>query len=126
MITRRDACLGLATGLLLAPAAADETRMAKIVEFAKNLPSRDSARAIGAAYLASHPGDNDPQVLARALMADLGTADALRSGPLDQQAIARGIAEAVRADFIEGRLVRLEGWVFSRTEARFCGLCSLL
>jgi hypothetical protein len=36
------------------------------------------------------------------------------------------VQKNARADFVQGNLVQLEGWVLSRTEARQCALLSLL
>ena len=67
-----------------------------------NLPS---ARAIGAAYLRSHPAD---RLDAETLVAALPT-----------------VAEHVRNDFSNARVVTVDGWMLAVTEARLCALAYL-
>jgi len=80
--------------------------------------ARASARIIGAAYLATHPDEADPALLRRAIAADLAPA-----AQRDQAELDRALAHRVRADFLEQRTVKVDGWVLSRTEARLCALC---
>lgn len=39
--------------------------------------------------------------------------------------LASRIADSIRRDFAERRVVRVDGWVLARTEAEICGLCAL-
>ena len=61
-----------------------------------------ASRAIGAAYLRAHPRDT---------LADAHTAARLPRPHL---------AARVREDFAAGRVVMLDGWMLSVTEARLC------
>jgi hypothetical protein len=63
-----------------------------------------AARAIGAAYLRAHPNDS------------LTDARAIATQPRAH------IAARVREDFAAGRVVLLDGWMLSVTEARLCAL----
>jgi hypothetical protein len=69
-------------------------------------PFADSAaaRAIGAAYLRAYPHD--------------ALADARAAARLARTEIAA----RVRDDFAAGRVVMLDGWMLSVTEARLCAL----
>ena len=93
-ITRRR---GLFAGLLFPltkPSPADRALSAH----------QAAARTIGAAYLRAYPRDTlaDARVIA-----DLPRAQ---------------IAARVREDFAAGRVVMLDGWMLSVTEARLCAL----
>lgn len=77
---------------------------------ARLLPHRASARTIGLAYLAVAPGESSAEQLRERLGS---LADAAR------------IAEQVRADFAAGRVVVIDGWTLSLTEARACALVAL-
>jgi hypothetical protein len=64
-----------------------------------------SARVIGAAYIRSHPADDFD----------------ISELPPDRPAIAA----RVRDDFANGRIVTVDGWMLSITEARLCALAYL-
>lgn len=102
-ITRRSGLLG---GLLLAlsrrRAAADDAGLGSLFTQA------GSARTIGAAYLRAYP---DAALTARSWpVASLARAD---------------VAARVSNDFANGRVVMVEGWMLSQTEARLCALAQL-
>jgi hypothetical protein len=68
------------------------------------LANSKAARAIGATYLRAYPNDT------------LADACAVAGCPRPQ------IAARVRDDFAAGRVVMLDGWMLSVTEARLCAL----
>ncbi len=73
--------------------------------------------AVGRAYIAAVPGATHVDDLRR----DLGLAGSATSVvPFDAELDA-----AVKADFGEGRIVLLDGWMLSRTEARLAALVAL-
>ena len=83
-----------------------------------------SAAAVGRAYLAAirprPTGAGSPP----------GSKQALRCQACDpaQDRIAllrAALARQIRADFAAARVVRVDGWVLSETEARLCGLAAL-
>lgn len=73
--------------------------------------ARAAARRVGRAYLRRHPAEADVALLRAALAADLGDPERLRA--------------RVRGDFEREAVVRVQGWVLSRTEARLCALEAL-
>jgi hypothetical protein len=83
-----------------------------------------SAAVVGRAYLAGHPGEADRDWLAAQLGADLRCQDCdpARS---DAARLRAGLARQLRADFAQSRVVRVDGWVLSVTEARLCALAAL-
>lgn len=83
-----------------------------------------SAAAVGRRYLAGHPQEADRAWLAAQLDADLRCQDC---DPLqaDERRLRAGLSRQIRADFARRRVVRVEGWVLSVTEARLCALAAL-
>jgi hypothetical protein len=76
----------------------------------------ERAREIGTKYRATAPAEN--------------TADALRAAISRPQRRfpwigRRLIDDQIRDDFADGRIVVINGWVLSETEARMCALYSL-
>jgi hypothetical protein len=83
-----------------------------------------SAAVVGRAYLAGHPAEADRAWLAAQLGGDLRCQDCdpARS---DATRLRAGLARQLRADFAQSRVVRVDGWVLSVTEARLCALAAL-
>jgi hypothetical protein len=80
-----------------------------------------AARAIGEAYLRELEVEpTRPSILEH-------TAGALKiiATARTQKAALTELVSAVRRDFQEGRVLRLEGWVVSRTEVELCALTLL-
>lgn len=126
MIARRHLLAGTAALAALAGlphAAAADARAAALLA---TIRSPGSARAIGEAYLATHPHEANVTLLVDALDADQATSRCLAAEPCDPIVVAQAVAEAVRADFIARRTVKLDGWVLARTEARLCALHALV
>jgi hypothetical protein len=80
-------------------------------------PLQDAC-GLGRRYLQDCPDEAHPDVLAR-LVTGKAWADGL---PLAPAVWKRAIAEGQAADFAAGRVVALEGWILSLTEARLCAL----
>jgi hypothetical protein len=115
---RRAVVGGLGAGLLLGLASAPEPcgagdRGDGLADLFSTLPS---ARAIGAAYLRSCVDDAPgPATLAAELPAGETVA-----------ALREAVAERVRNDFANGRVVTVDGWLLARTEVRLCALAYLV
>jgi hypothetical protein len=90
---------------------------------ALNRPS--AAAAVGRAYLVAHADECDAGYLAHQIMERLHGAgeDTTRA---DGTCLRRAIAVEIRRDFTMGRVVSVDGWILSQTEARLCGLAALL
>jgi hypothetical protein len=81
----------------------------------------EAARQLGRHYLATHPDEANVATLATLLYSE-------GSGwwPPDGPAVLRaGIAARRKADFSAGRVVQVDGWVLTSTEARACALAAL-
>ena len=83
-----------------------------------------SAAVVGRRYLAGHPQEADRQWLAGELDADLRR-QGCDSRQADAARLRAGLARQVRTDFARSRVVRVDGWVLSVTEARLCALAAL-
>ncbi len=101
-----------AVGWRLADGGADspEERLTAV------LGERDAARSVGRRYLAGHPDERDERALLRLLM-PLGD-----PATLTQERVRR----VVRSDFVAGRVVLVDGWYLSQTEARLCALATFV
>lgn len=75
----------------------------------------ESAAVLGRAYLAVNPDEASAPRLVALIAGSTDTADAT----------ATSLSDRIRAEFDAGELVRLDGWIVSRTEARLCALCAL-
>ena len=121
-LDRRDLLMALAGGTLFAAtplaalSAAPRRDWAAVLS--DLLPSNESARAVGRAYLDTAPEDFDPQGLVEDLFEGQDRAE--------MQRLRGTVASAVRADFEAGRTVSLHGWILSRTESQLCAMVTLL
>jgi hypothetical protein len=79
-------------------------------------------RNVGAHYLAGARGERNPATLAALVFPEL----ALGTDAVGDDELVRIFRERVAGDFAEGRVVRLDGWVFALTEVRLCALVYLL
>ncbi len=83
-----------------------------------------SARAVGRAYLRGSPAEAYAQALCDQLARDTAGGRAQLGRTSDAQLRLR-LRNRVRRDFAEERVVSVQGWVLSLTEARLCALTSL-
>jgi len=123
--TRRDVVLTLtaiavAPGLFVACRRAVEPR-ALAAALAGRLRRLEAVRAIGRAVVHEHPGEADPQRLAEGLAAALQWRPERPGEELD-----RRLGEQIRDDFRQGRLLIVDSWRLSATEARMAALVALV
>jgi len=79
---------------------------------------RRCARSIGAEYIRGCPVEADKRLLV-SLMGE-------KAGPaLPLEELRTEIQAQIRDDFTHGRVVQVQGWVLSCTEARLCALSTL-
>ena len=79
------------------------------------------AERVGRAYLELFPDEATAAELTALLYRDLGVRMRLASAAT----LRRRLAERVRQDFVEDRVVELRGWFLARTEARLAALAVL-
>jgi hypothetical protein len=84
-----------------------------------------SAARIGRAFLAAHPSEAEVERLTDKLAEDLcrHCRAPERLCPVDLRAL---FSRQVWEDFATGRVMRVDGWILSATEARLCGLTALV
>ena len=121
------ACLGAVTGLplmlRLSPGLAAERSVGLSAATLRSLiadPLR--ARILGCSYRAQFPAEDHPGVLTGLIGSSLGLGDA-GAAALNRDALLCVLDARVRAEFGAGDIVRADGWVLARTEARLCALC---
>jgi hypothetical protein len=86
------------------------------------LPDPVAARAIGAEYVRTRPGEATTAALVDAIAHSVpGGLDVLSTA--SDRALSALLAERTRTDFAEGKTVVLRRWILSETEARLCALC---
>ncbi len=92
---------------------------------AQVLSNRTSVVRVGAAYLGTAPEDADPSIMIERMRRH-GDAlvRALETGSPGQ--VRRLVARDVREDFAQARIVKVDGWLLSQTEARLCALALVL
>lgn len=77
--------------------------------------------ALGHRHLLDAPGDRDADATRKALCTDW-SAEERRAAPDEVRA---RLGRQVRDDFAAGRVVDIDGWILSRTEARIAALAAL-
>jgi hypothetical protein len=126
-ITRRLLLAGIAASGLPAPfadAGAAATSATAVCLYALALPPA-SARAVGRAYLAHFPEEGEPTALTRLILEGMSFSgvEASRLGGRELEAL---ITARLRAEFAEGDIAKIDGWLLSRTEGRLCALALCL
>jgi hypothetical protein len=86
---------------------------------------RDSARAVGRAYLDGVPEESSVSRLVDRIAADLpeGRRTVRDASEADLRQL---LAASIRSDFEQDRIVEVDGWVLSPTEARLYALTALV
>jgi hypothetical protein len=104
----------------LAPAARLEPGAALLTL----LSTPESAAAVGRAYLSSHPAEAHGPRLADRLAAGMRS-QGCEPAQASSEELRAALSRQIRADFAQGQVVHVEGWVLSVSEARLCGLAAL-
>ena len=81
--------------------------------------SLEAARRLGTAYLARRPSERGERQLVELLEASSPAWREVWDGSGDVSKIAR---DESRRDYADGRVVLIDGWFLSLTEARLCAL----
>ncbi len=124
--TRRDVLRALtATGIAVltsrclpwSPEPRGETEQL-LLAVARLIPIPDLL-AVGQAYLASVPDEADADALLQSVFGELSFEEKRQGSFLDS------CQQRFRSDFENGDTVIADGWLISRSEARFCALIHL-
>ncbi|ADE16268.1 hypothetical protein Nhal_3218 [Nitrosococcus halophilus Nc 4] len=86
----------------------------------------DSAAFIGKKYLQTVPEEQSIAILVERILAAMPEAQETSTS---LAAVLRDKPEVVKhchqQDFVEERIIQVDGWLLSATEARLCALCAL-
>jgi hypothetical protein len=123
-INRRLFLIG-AGGVMAAGVGAERAaawaRRRPVVAWAADVSEAASTRNLGVEYLTRYPDEADRGILLGHL-GGLVPLAALLGG--DDRAVA-GFNDRLRLDFAEGDIIRMGGWLLSRTELRLCALVAI-
>jgi hypothetical protein len=81
------------------------------------------ARMFGSGYRVQFPGEARPSILTGLIRSSLQLAAGGDVTALNRDALLAALDARVRAEFATGDVVRIDGWLLGRTEARLCALC---
>lgn len=84
-----------------------------------------SATLVGEAFLNKYPQERDAEKLLRNLFKGRPFPQ-YREGSVAQRKQLESLAEEIRTDFKAARVVEVDGWILSVTEARLCAVIALL
>lgn len=113
---------GATLSLLLRSQLADATPPLQQPWFLAHLFDRRRLLEIGAGYRIAHPAEDSVSELTRLLLGR----PVPPGSDTDDATISRQLQRQVQEDFAADRLVMVEGWVLSITEARQCAIFSIL
>jgi hypothetical protein len=86
---------------------------------------KESAKVIGQAYLRNVPEEAEVSQLAAGICSFQTERPTAFTTAAPEQCRAL-LLQQQRQDFAHGRVVKVEGWILSQTEARLCALVTLL
>ena len=96
-------------------------RRRPVLQWTANVAGAPAVGDLGIEYLTRTPGEDDWDVLLSRLAALVHPASLLRGA----ERAAAGFNDQVRRDFRDGDILRMGGWLLSRTELRLCALVAL-
>jgi len=121
-----------ATALIVVPFAAYRRYSNSFVRtigepaFLSNVCDDKTIQAIGTTYRALNPEEAKIDKLMPLLLGTCGESpDRSSYTQADYNRLIKKLDAAVRDDYTDGRVVKINGWVLSLTEARQCALYSL-
>jgi hypothetical protein len=135
MHTTRRNCLRLILGVSISalaspavsvPSASDSrARVHLITSLANFFGDKESARVVGMEYLRSNPTEYDVELLVERVFSSHASrrAEFARAGKRARQAL---LGKQICEDFGHGRVVEVQGWMLSETEARLCAMTALV
>jgi hypothetical protein len=86
---------------------------------------KESAKVIGLEYARKYPQEADARVLLDRITTSLNVGDVGLFGAASSN-LHGLLVRTMREDFAVDRVVKLQGWVLSVTEARLCALAALM
>lgn len=95
------------------------------LKLAKFFIHKDSAAVVGREYLRSVPGEEDARLLVDLICSGQAAGRANLVGA-DLKELREWLRHQQCQDFEHGRIVKVQGWILSETEARLCALAALI
>ncbi|MCI0561766.1 MAG: hypothetical protein MN733_25040 [Nitrososphaera sp.] len=86
---------------------------------------KKSARMVGLEYLRSVPGEADINLLVK-LICSFKAERYTMITKANAEELRRLLLKQFRKDFAQSRVVKVQGWILSETEARLCALAALV
>ena len=93
----------------------------QLIMLASSLSNNHSIRRIGYAYISNHPRTGTYDYLLHDLKESTYAFRPPDTGPIQQS-----LELAIRHDFKQGQIEKINNWWFSRTETQLYALCTLL
>ena len=125
--SRRTFLLTALVGALAAAGCGEQGTSGSVAAVPAWLPGAvgdaDAAARVGRAYLAAHPGEANLDSLLAAIDSALG--GRIEAANSDPQGVLTALQRAVRAEYLRGESVNVQGWVLSVTETRVYALLAL-
>ncbi|MCB1930023.1 MAG: hypothetical protein KDH17_18570 [Rhodocyclaceae bacterium] len=118
---RRFHALAGSSLLLLALRAVGASETAASLPSWLSVVDRQAVAAIGEAYLAAHPEERDRAELLRRIEREF----VARRRAAGAEPAVSALSALVRDEFRDGRVVIVDGWMLSRSEARIYALAAL-
>ncbi len=123
-LSRRTFLIATGGAITVGVAAKPATGWARrrpVLQWTSNVAGAPAVGNLGIEYLTRTPGEDDWDVLLSRLAALVHPASLL--GGAERR--AAGFNDQVRRDFRDGDILRMGGWLLSRTELRLCALVAL-
>lgn len=125
--SRRTFLLTALVGALAAAGCGEQGTSGSVAAVPVWLPGAvgdaDAAARVGRAYLATHPGEAHLDTLLAAIDSALG--GEIEAANSDPQRMLTALQHAVRAEYLSGESVNVQGWVLSVTETRVYAVLAL-
>ena len=122
--SRRTFLIATGGAITVGFAAERATRRARrrpVLQWTAHVADAPAVGDLGIEYLTRTPDEDDRDVLLSRLAALVHPASLLH----DAERAAAGFNDQVRREFRDGDILRMGGWLLSRTELRLCALVAL-
>ncbi|MEJ2611800.1 MAG: hypothetical protein P8179_17415 [Candidatus Thiodiazotropha sp.] len=128
-LSRRDFILLVVSGLAvvtLEGCGALLTSNSLTHQLAETIGYPDAARHFGRIYLEGYPDEAKIELLVERIDVGLIAEQGQDMSHEDPLRLAKHLDDQVRSDYCSGEVVRVDGWLLSRTEARIYACFALL
>ena len=122
--SRRTFFIATGGAITVGFAAERATRRARrrpVLQWTASVADAPAVSDLGVEYLTRTPAEHDSEVLLSRLAALVHPASLFATA----ERVAAGFNDQVRRDFRDGDILRMGGWLLSRTELRLCALAAL-